>query len=166
MQFVVQYVVYIFISHSYTNTKGKFKNLQNKKMLSYYPIKTWYLSINLETKDAELQQLLQEQRFEEIITRLTPNILETLSQQLSLHHHSLQNIDKSLQKLIKTYPGITQKVKAQEQQRTKMAEILKDYQQQYETFILKFQNLMYNRNYEEAQKNLENFGNHCIFRTY
>ncbi|HPY74269.1 MAG TPA: hypothetical protein PLB63_02505 [Planctomycetota bacterium] len=148
--------LYFYFSLPIQIQKENLKNLQKQEdviLLSYKDM----VSLNkfLETKDAELQQLLQEQRFEEIITRLTPNILETLSQQLSLHHHSLQNIDKSLQKLIKTYSGITQKVKAQEQQRTKMAEILKDYQQQYETFILKFQNLMYNRNYEEAQKNLE-----------
>lgn len=106
-------------------------------------------------KTEELKQLIHENREKEIITRLTPELLNYMKKiELLTDSHDIQ---KSLKKLIWLYTDL-EKRKEQERRTFKEPKQLRKYKDDFSQYEKTFKSLMYKREYSKVQKNWSGSG--------
>lgn len=111
----------------------------------------------IETQITALQQFNKEKRIEDIVSYLTPYIIKSMYQKFCIEDLNNTEIPPSLQRLIFTYENL--RIQHTEPKQVMQYSISNDdiekYQKLYDEFLPKFKGFMYNRNYDEAQRQLE-----------
>ena len=150
------YLFFYYITHKqaiYEENKRlaqKKIDIEKKKELKLKELNSF-----IETQITALQQFHKEKRAEDIVSYLTPYIIKTMYQKFCTEE--VEEIPSSLQKLILTYENlrIQHANTKQVMQHSKSNNDIEKYKKCYEEFYPKFKVFMYNRNYDEAQRQLE-----------
>ncbi|BBM85653.1 hypothetical protein [Candidatus Uabimicrobium amorphum] len=111
---------------------------------------------HLHLHQTNVEQLQHEQRYGEIVTRITPKLLEEVFALLSAVNAS-PRVKEGFQKLIHQYRGNTKNAAGHDVTDDKKR--LRDYQKNFKNYLKKFYRTMYERRYSKAQEELEKFWN-------
>lgn len=111
---------------------------------------------HLHLHQTKVEQLQHEQRYGEIVTRVTPKLLEEVFALLSSFDTS-PRIKEAFAKLIHQYRGNTNSSGGHDVADDKKR--LRDYQKNFKNYLKKFYRTMYERRYSTAQEELEKFWN-------
>lgn len=106
----------------------------------------------LHAYETKINQLIEEHRHEEIVSRITPKLLEEFSFILSNYTNNI-TFKKSMNLIINTYKKNTKNNK--EAQKIKWLQCKKNFQD----YLKDFYNAMYQREYKKVQVKLEKFWN-------
>ncbi|WP_372366629.1 hypothetical protein [Candidatus Uabimicrobium sp. HlEnr_7] len=128
----------------------KFLHKKEKELLGHFHL--------YQTK---VEQLLHEQRYREVVTRVTPTLLDEIFTVLLLHNSS-DSLKKSVTKLVEQYKGATHNAAAHNASKndiTKEKKQFRSYQKKFKHYLRKFYITMHERQYVKAQAELEKFWN-------
>ena len=111
---------------------------------------------HLHLHQTKVEQLQHEQRYGEIVTRVTPKLLEEIFALVSDFDAS-PRIKEAIEKLIHQYRGNTKNNGGHDVTDDKKR--LRDYQKNFKNYLKQFYRTMYERRYSTAQEELEKFWN-------
>lgn len=109
----------------------------------------------LREQQGEVHQLYREKRWQEILTRITPKILKMMQESIG----NSSELNQSWEDLCNAYQKpLTDDPNTSKPPRTPLNNAqLEKYEQQFPSLVIRFEQMMLQRDYQSAQQILENF---------